>query len=198
MANQQMQSDAWNLIAKEISFNLEIDLSGFAKLISKDSIVLDFGCGYGRNSEKLHSKGYINTVGVDSSSEMVERGLIKYPHLSLLHSNSEKLDFPDNYFDSIILCAVLTCIPDYGSKEQIISEMFRLLKSNGIIHIVEFCNETEKNFESSFGVTMNYQTPENFRLLVKEFDEVNYNIFQTETMSGVKAQAVSYFGKKFK
>jgi ubiquinone/menaquinone biosynthesis C-methylase UbiE len=191
-----MQIKAWNSVASKVNFNLEINTSEFKRIVPRDTIILDYGCGYGRTCETLNSMGYSNIVGVDSSPEMIKRGNLEYPHLSLSQSSEVEIKYPDGHFGAIVLCALLTCCPDHQAKINILAEIYRLLKHGGILHMVEFCSEEEKTFKSDFGVSMNHQPPNELRALVNKFTELKFEIVQTQTMTGKSATAVSYFGQK--
>ena len=92
-----LQKRDWDAVANDVDFNLEIDVSMIGKLVQKEAVILDYGCGYGRNSEILNLMGYRNIVGVDSSPEMIHRGRLMYPHLSLSQNKSIKIDYPNEY-----------------------------------------------------------------------------------------------------
>ena len=190
-----MQTKAWNIVAESVNFNLEINTNKILQFIPQKGLVLDYGCGYGRTCEILTSLGYKNIIGVDTSSEMIKRGNLEYPHLSLYHSKNHKIAYPDNHFNAILICAVLTCVPNDSAKRKIISEIKRVLVPGGIIHMVEFCNETENKFESKFGVNMHHQTPKTLRNLVGGFSKLSFEVKNVKTMNGKKALAISYFGK---
>jgi len=196
MCPNHMQIEAWNSVAQKVDFNLEIDTPEFKRIVPRDTTILDYGCGYGRTPEALSASGYGSIVGVDSSAEMIQRGNLEYPHLSLRQSDNIELKYPDGHFGAIILCAVLTCVPEYQAKLRILTEINRLLGHGGILHMVEFCSETEKTFESDFGVVMNHQQPNKLKSLVGIFTELKFEIIPVQTMAGNKAKAVSYFGQK--
>ena len=191
-----MQIEKWNSVALKVDFNLEINTSEFKRIVPRDTVILDYGCGYGRTCETLNSLEYSNIVGVDSSPEMIKRGNSEYPHLSLSQSNQVELKYPDGHFGAIVLCALLTCCPAPQAKINILAEIYRLLKDGGILHMVEFCSEEEKTFESNFGVSMNHQPPNELKALVNKFTELKSEIVQTQTMTGKSATAVSFFGQK--
>lgn len=191
-----MQIEAWDSVAKEVDFNLEIDTPEFMHLVPKDTSILDYGCGYGRTCEILNSLGYSNILGIDSSPEMIRRGNLKHPHLSLLQTQDTTLQYPDGNFGAIVLCAVLTCIPEHHAMKNVLAEIERLLKPGGILHMVEFCNKTRITFESKIGITMHHQQPSELRSLVSAFTELKFEVIKTQTMGGKNAKAVSYFGRK--
>lgn len=191
-----MQSNTWDIVAKDVNFNLEIDIHEFMRHVPKDTSILDYGCGYGRTCQLLNSIGYNNILGVDTSPEMIKRGNLLYPHLTLTQTQGTTLQYPDESFGAVILCAVLTCIPEHQEMIDVLSEIERVLKPGGIIHMVEFSNETSKTFVSKIGITMHHQQPNELRSLVSAFTELKFEVIQTKTMGGNTAQAVSYFGRK--
>lgn len=191
-----MQKEAWDLVAKDVDFNLEIDIHEFMRLVQKDGAILDYGCGYGRTCEILNSAGYKNLAGIDSSLEMIRRGNITYPHLTLLQNHGTTLQYPDDNFEAIVLCAVLTCIPDQKEMKDVLSEIERVLKPGGILHMAEFTNDVGKSFVSNIGVEMYHQKPSELRSMVSAFTELKFEIIETKTMGGNTAKAVNYFGKK--
>ena len=197
MCPNHMQIQAWNSVANQVNFNLEIDLVELKKLIPLDVPILDYGCGYGRTCNILNSHGYLGIVGCDTSMAMINRGNFEHPDLSLFQNAAIKLEYPPRHFGGIILCAVLTCVPEYKDKVKIISEANRLLRSGGILHVVEFCSNDGKTFESEFGITMNHQKPNELRKILREFMcELKFEHVQLKTMSGKNAEAISYFGRK--
>lgn len=80
--------------------------------------ILDFGCGYGRVLQQLHEAGWVNTLGVDRSGSLIERGRRRFPHLDLRTFEDLPLKQPDGAFDAALLIAVLTCIPDDADKPR--------------------------------------------------------------------------------
>ena len=191
-----MQSKAWDLVAGDVNFNLEIDTHEFLRLVPKDATILDYGCGYGRICEMLNSMGYSNILGVDTSPEMIMRGNLIHPHLTLLQAQGTTLQYPDENFGAIVLCAVLTCIPEHQEMKDVLSEIERVLKPGGILHMVEFSNEPRKTFVSNIGITMHHQEPSELRSLVNAFTELKFEVVQTKSIGGNTAKAVSYFGRK--
>lgn len=177
-------------------FNLELDVDGFKLLVESDARILDFGCGYGRNCQLLYSLGFKNIFGVDTSYEMIRRGNEQFPYLTLLCSEDGLIDFPDAHFDAVIVCAVMTCIPEWALREKVISEINRVLKPSGLIHMVEFCNEKGETFESKVGVTMRHSQPNELKQLVSNFHLEKLQTITTKTMRGDGAHAVSLFARK--
>lgn len=196
MCPNHMQIKAWNSVAQKVNFNLEIDVSELTRIVPKDTAILDYGCGYGRICETLNLLGYGNVAGYDLSPKMIQRGNFEYPHLSLHQSDDVELKYPDGHFGAIILCAVLTCVPEDQAKVNILAEINRLLGHGGILHMIEFCSEAGETFESDFGVVMKHQQPNELKSLVGIFTKLKFEVIPVQTMAGNKAKAVSYFGQK--
>ncbi len=192
-----MTLESWDTVATKVDFNLEINLDDFKKWVTPEAPILDYGCGYGRVCNRLHALGYKNITGCDTSLEMINRGNNNFPYLPLFQNTDIRLEYPDHTYTAVILCAVLTCVLDNKEKVEIISEAYRLLKQDGLLHVVEFCSPTGKIFESGFGIMMSYQRPEELRkMLMNCTQELSFKVNQVETMSGSKTEAISYFGKK--
>lgn len=192
-----MAHETWDTVATKVAFNLEIDSEGLRELVPPEISILDYGCGYGRIGNLLQSVGFKNITGCDSSSEMISRGKNEFPNLFLFQNAEITLDFPDNTFGAVILCAVLTCILDDNRKEAVLAEAHRLLQPAGVLHVVEFCDLKGKTFESGLGIMMDYQRPDVLRNTLKSYtDELSFSINSVETMSGSSTKAISYFGKK--
>jgi len=191
-----VQVAAWDKVAKETNFNLEIDLSQFIERVPSEEKVLDYGCGYGRITELLYQNGYNNIIGIDTSGEMIRRGKLMHPHLLLHKAQESKLNFPEGTFGAVIVCAVLTCLPEYQQKVDTLTEIKRVLRPGGIMHIAEFCNESNNMFMSKMGVLMHHQNPKELKNLFTSFIELNTKVFETLTMGGSNAKALNLLWPK--
>ena len=49
-----MQRDYWNKNALTMNFTTSLDVGQFQSMVSKDALVLDVGCGYGRTLADLY------------------------------------------------------------------------------------------------------------------------------------------------
>ncbi len=99
-------------------------------LDNKDSVILDFGCGSGRDSKVFLEKGY-NVVASDGSYAMckeAERLLGR----SVKHMLFEELSDIEE-FDGIWACASLLHLP-YKQLEEVMVKMERALKAKGVIY----------------------------------------------------------------
>ena len=101
--------------------------------------ILDAGCGGGRNIIYFMRTGF-DVFAVDQNSEAIEQ--IKYlakmlaPNLSFDNfqvSTVGKMPFPNASFDWVISNAVLHFASDKLQFNQMLKEMWRVLKPNGIL-----------------------------------------------------------------
>lgn len=101
--------------------------------------VLDAGCGGGRNLIYFLRSGY-DVSGVDQSSEAIAQvrslAALLAPHLPLdnfLVAPVERMPFADASFDVVISSAVLHFARDEEHWQSMVGEMWRVLKSGGIL-----------------------------------------------------------------
>lgn len=113
--------------------NLRFDLSVIASWISKNSRVLDLGCGEGELLMYLQTQKQVMGSGIDNKEENVFKCIEK--GLSVIQGdiNSEVEDYPDFSFDYVILSQTLQQV--YAP-----SELIRSLLRIGKKVIVSFPN----------------------------------------------------------
>ena len=94
-------------------------------------VALDAGCGTGRHSSYLASRGH-TVIGVDSSPEMLERARPKVPggefHVADLHD----LPLPDDHVDLVVCALALMHVPNL---EPVLAELVRVLRPGGSLVI---------------------------------------------------------------
>lgn len=103
----------------------------------KTDRILDLGGGAGRISKFLVGK-VKKIVVLDLSSKMIERGRRRFG-LSGLLGSAEKIPFPDNYFDKII---IVDAFHHFQNQNIACQEIKKVLKINGKLLIEEFNPET--------------------------------------------------------
>ena len=105
----------------------------FISLIKENSLILDLGCGPGRDSKIFSNKGY-KVIGVDLSKEMIKVAKQRVKTANFKVMDLRNMSFKDNYFDAIWANAIFMHI---SKKEisQAIKETLRILKKDGILYI---------------------------------------------------------------
>ncbi len=207
-----IQKEYWDGVAKDKEFSTPFQAEEFAKYITKDSMILDVGCGYGRTLDQLYTMGYSNLHGIDFSVNMIERGKKQFPHLDLQVQKSSKIECEDNSVDAIILFAVLTCIINNDEQIALIEEIRRVLKPNGILYINDFLLNTDNRnqeryekykdkytygvFELPEGAVLKHHSTEYIEKLVNQFQKQAFEHLTFTTMNGNKSNGFYYIGKK--
>jgi 2-polyprenyl-3-methyl-5-hydroxy-6-metoxy-1,4-benzoquinol methylase len=96
--------------------------------------ILDVGCSSGQLVGAFHSLG-VEAFGIDISREMIcESPNELRDYLINLDITGKKLPFMDGYFELIVLLDVIEHIP-LSVLENVLNELRRVLKANGIIYI---------------------------------------------------------------
>jgi ubiquinone/menaquinone biosynthesis C-methylase UbiE len=93
--------------------------------------VLDVGGGSGVFCKVLEERN----PGWDVTNLEPSRDHIGFLWHKTVHAGGEDMPFPDNHFDLLMCRGVIEHIP-YGVKEQVLKEMYRVLKPGGVCHIM--------------------------------------------------------------
>lgn len=104
--------------------------------------ILDVGCGTGELAHKLADHFKDSGVhGIDISKTMVEKADSKNRghNIKFKIGDVEDLPYRDDTFD-IITCS--HSFHHYPDKEKAMSEMFRVLRPNGRLMIIDGCRDT--------------------------------------------------------
>lgn len=101
-----------------------------------NDIILDAGCGSGRNLHYFHQSGY-TFYAIDTNKKHIENLQKRYPTASsnFKVSTLEKLPFADNTFDHILCNAVLHFAQSEIHFKNMFSELVRVLKKEGSLFI---------------------------------------------------------------
>ena len=206
------QDEYWNSVSEKKEFTTPFQSEAFSKFVSKDQVILDVGCGYGRTLNELYQNGYNKLIGIDFSSGMIERGKQQFPYLDLRVKQDESIALPDKSVDAVILFAVLTCIRKNEDQIQLLKEIKRVLKPHGILYVNDFLlNMDERNlsryeqFEEIYGIYGVFELPEGavcrhhderwIKQLLGDFSELEYQHLTFTTMNGHKSKGFYFIGE---
>ena len=207
------QRDYWDSVSEKKEFTTPFQAELFSKYVGKDALVADIGCGYGRTMNELHEQGYKHLIGFDFSSEMIKRGHRQFPELDLRVKENETIALPDDSVDAVILFGVLTCIVKNEDQRQLVSEIHRILKPNGIIYVNDFLlNTDERNitrytqyqgqlgiygaFELPEGATLRHHDEEWIKELLQDFRQKEFERLIFPTMYGHTSNGFCFIGEK--
>jgi ubiquinone/menaquinone biosynthesis C-methylase UbiE len=202
----------WDGVAKDKTFTTPFRLDLLSKFISRDSRILDYGCGYGRTLSILIENGYENLVGVDISDQMIERGRQLLPGVCLMTNHDNEIPFGDGSFDAVLMLAVLTCVYDDNNLDKLLKEARRVLKPGGVLYVNDFLlNEDARNlqryeqyeqqygvygvFEIEGGAVVRHFQRDRLHTLFSEFDKLFFAENQYTTMNGNRSNGFTFIGE---
>ena len=205
--NQQIY---WDKAASKKEFTTPFQMDIFKTCVSRQSVILDVGCGYGRTLNELYQEGFKKNCGIDFSQKMIERGRQLYPFLDLKKCNSV-FPFNDNTFDAVVLVAVLTCIVNNNNQELLMDEIQRVLKPHGSLYINDFLiNHDQRNvdrynefkelygtygvFELDEGALLRHHTTNHLFHLTRNFETRKFETFVYTTMNKHASNGFYYLG----
>lgn len=105
----------------------------FVFLLDDNSIILDLGCGPGRDAKELLKCG-LKVIGIDLSKKMIEAAKKRVKNVEFKVMDMVKLDFQDNSFDGVWANASIFHLPRKDIT-LVLDEIYRVLKKNGILFI---------------------------------------------------------------
>ncbi len=207
------QKEYWDKVAEKKEFTHPLDLQLIKKYFRKNDRILDYGCGYGRVVLQLIKQGFKNVMGFDTSLELIKRGTVDEDFPIYFIESYNALPIGDEELDSVILFAVLTCIPSNKGQKTLIEYLRSKLKSGGILYLsdyylqtdskemerYEFLNGDEENygvFTLNEGVIFRHHSEKWIKELIKDFDIIEEKIIDVITMNGHKAKGFQIIAKK--
>ncbi len=140
-------------------------------------VILDVATGTGDFAIASLKTGVQNVIGVDISEEMLAVGRTKIKALglsqriSLLKGDSEDLSFADNSFDAV---TVAFGIRNFENLSAGLNELYRVLKPNGIVCILEFSKPRYFPVKQVYGFYSFYILPFFGRLFSKDNSAYRY------------------------
>lgn len=117
---------------------LETEKYVFDKYFKYKGKVLDLGCGAGREAFVLAERGF-ETIGVDIAPNMIKYAKEcakkhKISNVKFLAKDITKLDYPQNYFDYIILpTQTIEHIKGTNNRINLLKQCNNFLKPDGIM-----------------------------------------------------------------
>lgn len=195
------------------NFSTPVKFDKFRKYVSSDAAVLDVGCGYGRVMKSLLDEGFMNIKGVEPSASLRQRQIKEGGKFDVQPLDNGIIPYKDGSVDAVLLVAVLTCIPENKDQDQLVSEIYRVLKPDGILYINDFLiNADERNierynlfqkqystygiFEIEGGAVLRHFAEERIKHLLSSFKELEHEKVVYTTMNGNRSNGFYYIGRK--
>mgnify|MGYP001411591850 CR=1 FL=1 len=125
-----------------LRYNVTNNIKNYGLVFNDNFSILDVGCSVGISTEFLY-KGFPfsqNISGIDLSPYFLSTAVyrsneLNYP-INYFHKNAEDTGFSSESYDLIVCNFILHEVPMIPTK-KILNEMFRLLKPNGVLAVVD-------------------------------------------------------------
>jgi ubiquinone/menaquinone biosynthesis C-methylase UbiE len=130
--------DDWNQVAPsgDESDRRYFKTIRYISNLSKNSLIIDLGCGQGRNLELLHNLGFNELIGMDISITQLRIAKEKVRAASFIVADATRLPFQDQIFDATSSTAVIEHLRD---PSEFLSEVNRITKTFGHAVISSDC-----------------------------------------------------------
>ena len=132
--------------------------------------VLDIATGTGDIVIQICKNNYIHGIGFDCAKKMLEIAKNKskkqkITNIKFIYGYAEKLPFEDN---SIDIVTISFGFRNFNNYEKALSEINRVLKSEGELAILEFCKPKNSIFQKIFSFYFNKIIPSIGKFLTGE------------------------------
>lgn len=114
------------------------------EMTTPDSRILDYGCGMGRDVERLRNLGYKNAFGTDPSTKLLAHSSL-YGEEIVRPMRGSKVPFDDSSFDLVYCSGVLHHI-EWESLQSVFQEVYRLTDKAGKFLFIEPRNSFARKF----------------------------------------------------
>ena len=187
-------SKEYDILNRVISFG--IDISWRKKIVKilksrNPSTILDVATGTGDLAIELVKTNAKKIIGLDISKGMLDVGINKINHKNLNNTiemvigDSENLKYDDNFFDAV---TVSFGVRNFESLDSGLREIYRVLKTNGSLVILETSNPTQFPFKQFYTVYSKFILPTIGKIFSK--DKLAYNYLS-------ESSAEFPYGEKF-
>ena len=207
------QLEYWNTEGPQKAFAHPLNIRRVTHWLSLDSVIIDFGCGYGRSLGELAESGYEKLIGLDFSPVMIDAAREKFPDITFEQIDSVTIPLPDDSVDGALLFSVLTCVPTDDGQRAILKELHRVLRRGGLLYISDLALQSDERnvaryardeakygtygvFDLPEGVTVRHHDPKWIENLTNQFYPVALDDVDVVTMNGNPAKAFQWFGLK--
>ncbi len=106
------------------------------KINLKQKVILDYGCGTGRNWQYILEYEPEKLIGCDKSTQMLDKLNSNFRNAETYVIKNDKLPFPDNKFVDIIISTLV--IAHLKNIKNVFAEWDRILKKTANIIITDF------------------------------------------------------------
>lgn len=102
--------------------------------LSKEALILDVGCGWGRITRQFLMDGYRNIIGIELTFDLLSTFIKDGYSLTSINADACNLPFRSKTFNLVYATRVLQYVDDV---EAVIKEFLRVLKLGGELVIIQ-------------------------------------------------------------
>lgn len=153
MTIQFYQDNADDFFEGTVNVDMSNIYQHFTEGLPTDSLILDAGCGSGRDSKAFLDMGY-RVEAFDASFEMVKRAS-QHTGLDIQHAVFDDVTAVDKY-DAIWCCASLLHVPESNLPNTLI-KLSVALKPNGIWYLSFKYGDTQREKDGRLFTDINEQ-----------------------------------------
>ncbi|MEU1318126.1 class I SAM-dependent methyltransferase [Streptomyces tibetensis] len=143
-------------------------LYGFAELVGAGGEVADLGCGPGRVTAYLASRG-LSVFGLDLSESMLTIARREHPDLRFVRGSMLELDLPDGSLDGVVAWYSIIHTPE-EHLPALFAGFHRVLRPGGHLLLGFQCGDEPRRYEEAFGhrvsLTFRRRRPERIAALL--------------------------------
>lgn len=140
MTIEYYNQNAQAFVETTLNVDMQALYQPFIKLLSDNALILDAGCGSGRDTKAFLDMGF-QVEAIDASEEMVKHAT-SYTGLKVQNKTFQDIHEQEKY-DAIWTCASLLHVPQ-SELTTVISKLSDALKSNGIWYLSFKYGNTER------------------------------------------------------
>lgn len=161
--------------------------------INQDTQILDLCCGGGQTTRFLVSYSQ-QVTGLDVSPVALNRAIKTVPEAKYVEGLAEAMPFPDQQFD-LVHTSVALHEMETKQLQQIIQEVYRVLKPNGVFTLIDLHKPTNPLFWPPLAVFMLlFETETAWALietdLISQLEAVGFENCQQSLYSGGSLQVI--------
>ncbi|MYS93437.1 MULTISPECIES: class I SAM-dependent methyltransferase [Streptomyces] len=157
---------------RDLGAGMPLDLGvlyGFAELVGEGGEVADLGCGPGRVTAFLASRG-LSVFGLDLSESMLAIARRENPGLRFEKGSMQELDLPDGSLDGVVSWYSTIHTPE-EHLPALFAGFHRVLRPGGHLLLGFQCGDEPRHYEQAFGhsvaLTFRRRRPEHIAALLE-------------------------------
>ena len=174
MDKSKQASLVYNKIAEDYEkvFSKPSEYIGeFLTLLPKNAKILDVGCGAGRDSGFMFSKGF-EVIGIDLSKGMLGLARQRYPKIDFKQQDMRSLNFSPKSFEGIFASCSLIHLPK-KDVSSLLRNFHEILKEEGILYLSLQKGKSEEIF-----INEPFKPEEKLFLNIISFSEIKELLFK--------------------